>query len=168
MLYNLRAPGGAGKSWVVHELMRRFGFIQKNDNVFIESIGLIIAGRYAGLRGGGCDNMNGPDIEFLIRDLNKLIHMPDTPPWRLLFEAGCVSKTWKRWVNLSKEIDIQFLVLNTPFDVCRERRFARCGLPYNENEIIQFQMSIKHFDYKIVDWKNPIESLMGIMDGKEY
>jgi hypothetical protein len=137
MLINVRGAHGAGKSWVVRQIMQRFP-VQSTElageNSRLASIKVgkpvgywlgtpkptLVVGRYETAGTGGCDTIKDyTDIDIILEEHRRHGHV--------LFEGIRVNATYGRWIELSKKLGepIVAVILNTSVEECMKNIIAR-------------------------------------------
>ncbi len=117
---DLRGTHGAGKSYVMHELLAMHPhepIVKKKEHLgyYLPSIDTVIIGKYAAVT-GGCDGIRTPDeVVKRVKKFSKKYRY-------VLLEGILVSHTFKRYSKLANKIkDYRFLFLNTPLRTCISR-----------------------------------------------
>lgn len=130
MVISLRGTSGAGKSWVMHQILSRFpntydsslmGHII-NDNTFL-------IGPYLEKYNVGCDTIGksfkldgiqSMALQTLQKSKGLLGDIGSNRPrfTHILFEGLIVSSIYGRWVKVARQCDFRWVFLNTPLDVC--------------------------------------------------
>lgn len=127
LIINIRGTNASGKSEIMRKLLKLFGSTVLRDkkgriigyDVHFEPR-FVILGDYSDLL-GGCDSY--PSMEAICRAVKEFSKQRD-----VLFEGILVSLLTAPWVELAGSLpqsDFIFATLDTPLDVCLERREKR-------------------------------------------
>jgi len=135
MIFDIRGTHGSGKSWIVHQLLKKFDFEPVEQlgihlGYYSQQLDTGILGKYRNIC-GGCDGIKSADeVCRRVRLFKEKYH-------HTILEGILVSHTFKRYHELAEELgDYTFLFLDTPEEVCiarvRKRRFhAGRTKPFN-------------------------------------
>lgn len=131
MVLNLRGCMGAGKSYIVHQLLKKYshtieqtgkdirGYILRDDRLHNT---IAVIGRYDRTC-GGCDSIKEQD------DICDRIRQAHADGYSVLFEGMMIGHIFKRYSELADELghrnDFIFAYLDTPKDLCVQRVFDR-------------------------------------------
>jgi len=162
-VFDIRGTHGSGKSWIMHELLRRYPHKPIVDKVgqhlgyhLQGLLDVALLGRYTN-KCGGCDGIKSADevVSRVRAFAGKYRHV--------LLEGILVSHTYKRYARLADEMaryGYTFMFLDTPLQVCITRVLARRVERGNQ----------KPFDPRNVtkDWHNVWELVRGscVADGR--
>jgi uridine kinase len=140
MIINIRGTNGSGKSHLIRSLMANYpsvvpiGSAKKADGYLCTGNilpSMRVVGAYTP-SGGGCDGISiQEEICNRVREYSKISDV-------VLFEGILISRTFERYLNLSKELlpnHTIFAFLDTPLDVCIERVKARRIAKGNEKPL---------------------------------
>lgn len=135
MIIDIRGTHGSGKSWVMHQLLKKFdheaitGYCEHKQKemtlgYYLPEPDAAIIGRYSN-QCGGCDGVGSAG------EVCRRVRMFSKQYERVLLEGILVAHTFKRYSELAEEIEedptqvYKFLFLDTPLEVCIERVKAR-------------------------------------------
>lgn len=123
MIINIRGTNGSGKTWVIHQLMQRYGQtpIRGRDariSGHVLGCGARVVGRYVKMDGvtplstGGCDTVPTLDkVEELVR-----LH---ARRGSVVFEGLLISGVYGRWDVFANTVpDFRFVFLSTTLEEC--------------------------------------------------
>lgn len=129
MIINIRGTSGAGKSWVVRQLMKRFSA----ELVYLPNVkrpvghqvlpSTRIAGPYINAN-GGCDDLTNHYMSY--DALGELIRSWDAEGQNVVFEGLIISGIFGRYLDLARSVkDYRWVFLDMPLEVCRQRMAER-------------------------------------------
>lgn len=134
MIINIRGTSGSGKSYVVRQIMERFGPAEvrrpilgesrstKPLGYYLPNVNLFVPGSYENTC-GGCDTIDTMD------EVGARVKAAYDSGYHVLFEGVMVSSVLGRWIEMSIGKDWRWVFLDTPLDEClkriEERRKAR-------------------------------------------
>lgn len=169
MIFNIRGPNGSGKSHIVHQLLKKYGYLElklpytnKDGEMEEEYVGLHvwdrlnlrIVGLYDTQCGGGDWYLAGRGgTKKTNDDLERLIERMHVDGINVLFEGFMISGSFSRWSEFAKRHPVTFLCLDTPLNICVDRivkrRIARGNnRPFNPQNVTdghrQHMLNIKH------------------------
>lgn len=134
MIFNFRGTSGAGKSHLVRELMKRFGFVKpvfkegRKQPISYECGNgkLAVLGHYE-TACGGCDTISVPGAMDVVYGMVREWHAKG---YHVLYEGVIVQDDTKRCIQAVKDgLPIQVIFLTTPLQDClagiQARRDAR-------------------------------------------
>ncbi len=153
MILNIRGTSGSGKTHLGRALVKHYGanariITDEDDNIFGYQLphNLWVLGRYDdAIKGGGVDNITGRLFKRYqdhggegnsMDAVEAQVRKWDSTGRHVFFEGLIVTSVWGRWVKMAQELDIKFLFLDTPLQVCFERVLERSGgrVPKGWNE----------------------------------
>ncbi len=171
---DVRGTHGSGKSWVMHQLLKRYRhtpILEGSQHLGYHLLqrGAALLGKYA-TDCGGCDGIESAD------EVCRRVRLFAGQYRVVLLEGILVSHTFKRYSELAKELgDYRFLFLNTPLNECigrvEERRLKKGNLkPLNPNNVIKDYASVftrvrteataaGHY-VRVVDWQDPLPAVL--------
>lgn len=135
MIIDIRGTNGSGKSYPIHELLRRYPSEVWNlhlkevagedvEHTVVEELSLAIIGSYR-TQCGGADGVTKQDaITAAIKHLHPIYKT-------VIVEGSIVASVYSRWEQLARELndDYVFWFLDTPVDECvqsvMDRRLAK-------------------------------------------
>lgn len=182
MIIDLRGTHGSGKSWVVHQLLERYGRESLVDGevtighlTFPPERSVAVVGTY-GNACGGCDGIKSAD------EVCRRVGLLATRYRNVLLEGILVSHTFKRYSALAHELQhfgYTFCFLNTPLKTCiarvQSRRLARgnekpfdpknvIGDWHNIWETVRPKMVAAGHRVEILDYKNPLPRILELLE----
>lgn len=151
MILNVRGTSGSGKTHLGRQLVNHFQSRVITDgegHIFGYELpnNLWVLGRYDdSIKGGGIDNITGRLFKRYqasggegnsMDAVEAQVRKWDSTGRHVFFEGLIVTSVWGRWVNMAQELDVNFLFLDTPLQVCFERVLERSGgrVPKGWNE----------------------------------
>jgi hypothetical protein len=145
MVVNLRGTGGAGKSYIVREMMRRCAAVapeyvaERRRPIGYRCSApagrtLYVPGHYD-TACGGCDTIKTPD------EVYQLVEREAASGSDVLFEGIIVQDEWRRCAALAERFPVAVIALEVPIEVClasiQARRDARGdGRPLNPTNTV--------------------------------
>lgn len=144
-ILDIRGTHGSGKSWIVHQLLKKFGnkeILDKEKKVighYMPKIDAGAVGKYTTVC-GGCDTIKTAD------ETNRRVIKFSLKYSHVILEGIQVAHTFERYNQLAQQLgDYYFLFLDTPREVCIQRVEARRKAQGNDKPL-----SLKHLnlDYK--------------------
>jgi len=179
MIFNIRGSFGAGKSYLVRELLSRHPNIPMSNPIDgkLEAYGiplksnLFVIGSYEGSTTvTGADYIRSMVIsERLIREYYKLGHV--------LIEGAIMSGLYTRFLNLSRELgkgEYVWLLLDTPMEECLDRvrnRNSRRKKPLDIDGLMLYWNRVRNQMTKLkemgeethlLNWQHPYEDLLNL------
>lgn len=181
MIIDVRGTHGSGKSFVVHELLRKNKaedyFEDPEDKPighFLPEIDAGIVGRYDRTC-GGCDGVS--PVAEIVRRI-RLMHDECT---HVIFEGILVAHTFQRYHELAQELgDYHFCFLNTPLKKCISRVKARRRAKGNDKPLdpkniikdwnciwgtVRIKMRDAGHNVHVIDWKDPVSQVEKLIYG---
>lgn len=144
-IINIRGTHGAGKSWVVREVMSRLQGPReivlrpegkKVEGTLIDGRVFVIGGYKEGVSTGGCDTIKSED------EIQEIVLRHAEAGENVLFEGIRVNGGHSRWIAQARDNrqhEFCVLILNTKVEQCMEnirRRRIAAGLdPMNEDKV---------------------------------
>lgn len=176
-IIDIRGGHGSGKSWIVHQLIKRYGgeeIVESGRTIghYLPSFDAGIVGRYA-TTCGGADQVGSADkVVALIRRFSLgYTHV--------IVESVLVSHTFKRYAELANELgDYHFCFLDTPEEKCIARVLARRKArsnykPFNPRNVIKEHRSSWELTKKslkddgqsviILNYRNPLPRIKSLL-----
>lgn len=175
-VFDVRGTNGAGKSHVVHSLLKNNGYNSLIENkrvigYWLPKLELGIVGSYE-TQCGGCDGIKTADlITGRVREFHKLYK-------NIIFEGITISHTFGRYNKLALELgDYRFMFLTTPLTTCiarvRARRLAKgntkpfdpdkhLGLSSDFERVRSAYRKLKEAGRTVIDldWHDPMKQVM--------
>jgi predicted kinase len=176
-ILNIRGTHGAGKSFIVHQLLKAPHEAIGDFGYHIPQYDCGVVGKYS-TTCGGTDGIKTADevVQRVRLFANTFRHV--------VFEGIIVSHTFQRYSELAKELedkDFWFLFLNTPLEVCLERVKARRlergnEKPLNPSNLVKDHHVIwnkvrkrcleHHHQVKVLDWEDPLPQVIELLSVK--
>lgn len=191
-IIDIRGTNGSGKSWIVHQLLNKYGHeviyedgqdttewsakLGKQIGVYMPKIDAAAIGRYW-FTCGGCDGIKKP--EEMVRRVRKF-----AAKYRYVFVEGLlVSHAYKRYATLASELladgyEYKFLFLDTPLKTCikrvEDRRKAKGKLApldpkylvadyYKIWDVVRGKCYAAGYDVIELDHKNPMPAVLKLL-----
>lgn len=188
-ILDIRGTNGAGKSWIVHQLLVKYKDstypIKLKDKIIgygIRDIDCGIVGSYE-RECGGCDSIKSA---ALIEGRVRLFAGEFT---HVIFEGITIAHTYFRYNHLAMDLEenshhtYYFLFLTTPVEVCIERVRARriakgntkpfdpegknkMGLIYDYERVLSAYRKLKESARNVInlDYTNPLPKVLELLD----
>ena len=128
MVINIRGTSGSGKSWVMRRLLEEFPnrYEPGLQSTILDDRILLIGPYYTSSGAVGVDYM----LHFMTLDhihamaVQKMMPSPGVFEGKaeqfdhVMFEGLIVSNVYERYRKMAAEVDLRWVFLNTPLDVC--------------------------------------------------
>lgn len=188
MILDIRGTHGSGKSYVVHQLLKkneheeirgRCEHREKDNYVLgysIPELGAAIIGRYSNICGGTDGVGSVAEIVRRLRLFSRQYRI-------VVLEGIMVAHTFKRYSDLANELDdYKFLFLNTPLAQCikrvKQRRveagnmkdFNPKNVIHDYNQIwkrVRVKMEEAGHDVIVLNWCNPMPQVMELIENAQ-
>jgi|GEM_PF-3124273 len=182
MIINIRGTGGSGKSWVVRQMIDKFGATTYDKSILghILNNNTFILGPYAKEWGGGFDNLSkeerdqdnvqrvierqvsifGADVVNRNHSQGQIQEIVERQSLNVIFEGLLISGIYGRYREQARRLpDFRWVILTTPLEQCIENTKKRRMLRGKSPEFDPTQTANKYKAVRSVCYKARVDGM---------